>query len=403
MGASILARAGSLILIPLYTRRLTLEEYGNYALFLTLLVFLSTFISVGLVSAIPSAYFSEQDRAEGRRRASEVARWTAIVSLSVAAVLLAVVEWLPLDESAPLLSREILRLAVLGAVGTAISVVPPTLLRSEQRAYRAAGFQLLQFVTMTVAGVVLVLVLDRGYRGALEAAAGAPVVSGVASVLYIAILPKSGLRLERLRASLRFAAPFLPHFVAQWLLGAADLWILGNAGFEEELGSYSLAAQVVVPVNMVITAWNEHMGPEMGERFRQGGIANMRGHLRGVRLSYLAAAVIPGVAVIVGLPLVAWVVGPVFEPAIVFVPLLLLSILPNTLYFSDFQIVYYGGETRWIGASTVTAAAISVALGVALIPTFGAYGAVVARVAGAVVRALIVVWVARRITRAAPS
>ena len=84
LGASVLARAGSLILIPLYTRRLTLEEYGNYALFLTLLVFLSTFISAGLVSAIPSAYFSEQDRAEGKRRASEVARWTAIVSLLTA-------------------------------------------------------------------------------------------------------------------------------------------------------------------------------------------------------------------------------------------------------------------------------------------------------------------------------
>jgi O-antigen/teichoic acid export membrane protein len=191
--------------------------------------------------------------------------------------------------------------------------------------------------------------------------------------------------------------------VAQWLLGAADLWILGNAGFEEELGSYSLAAQLIVPVNMVITAWNEHMGPEMGERFREGGIANMRKHLRGARLSFLAAAVVPGIAVIVGLPIVVWLVGPDFEPAIVFVPLLLLSILPNTLYFSDFHVVYYGGRTRWIGASTVTAAAINVALGLALIPTFGAYGAVAARVAGAFVRAFIVVRVSSRITRADPS
>jgi O-antigen/teichoic acid export membrane protein len=397
LGASILARAGSLLLIPLYTRRLTLEEYGHYVLFLTLLAFLPTFLSMGLVTAIPRAYFSEKDRADGLRRAAEVARWTALISLGTGAVLLAGVECFAPDDSAPLLGRDSLRLAVLGAVGTAINVVPPILLRSQQRAYAAAAFQLLQFITMAGAGLVLVLLLDRGYTGAIEAAAGAPMVSGLASLIYIQMLPKGGMQLKRLRAALRFALPLIPHFVAQWLLSAADLWILGKAGFERELGSYSLAAQVVVPVNMVLTAWNEHMGPEMGERFRAGGIPEMRRHLPRVRLSYVAAAIVPGIAVLLGLPLVTWVVGPDFESAIVFVPFLLLAILPNTLYFSDFQIVYYGGRTRWIGGATVTAAAIALTLGLLLIPWFGAYGAIVARVAGALVRSLILVHFAGKV------
>jgi len=402
LGASILARAGSLLLIPLYTRRLTLEEYGYYALFLTLLAFLSTFISAGLVAALPRAYFSEKDREEGKRRASEIARWIALISLGASAVLLAGVECFAPEDTAPLLSRASLRLAALGAAGTAISVVPPVLLRSEQRAYSAAAFQLLQFATMAGAGLVLVLVLDRGYRGAIEAAAGAPVVSALVSLVYIRMLPAGRMPLKRLHAALRFALPFLPHFVAQWVLSAADLWILGKAGFGEELGSYSLAAQVVVPVNMVITAWNQHMGPEMGEHFRAGGISKMRTHLPGVRLSYLAAALVPGIAVLLGLPLVVWLVGPDFESAIVFVPFLLLAILPNALYFSDFQIVYHGGRARWIGAATVTAAGLNLALGLLLIPQFGAYGAIVARVAGAFVRSLIVVQVAGKIIPATP-
>jgi O-antigen/teichoic acid export membrane protein len=400
LGAAILSRAGSLFLIPLYTRRLSLEEYGNYALFLTLLVFLSPFMSGGLVAAIPSAYFSEKDRAEGKRRASEVARWTALLSLGGGALLLGGVECFAPDDPASLLGRDTLRLAVLGGAGTAISVVPWTLLRSEQRAYAAAAFQLLQFVTTTGAGLVLVLVLDRGYAGAVEAAAGAPMASGLVSLIYIQRLPKSRMHLKRLRAALIFALPFLPHLVAQWLLNAADLWILGKAGFDEELGGYSLAAQVVIPVNMVITAWNQHMGPEMGERFRAGGLPEMRAHLPRVRLTYLGAAVIPAVAVLLGLPLVAWVVGQDFESAIGFVPFLLLAILPNTLYFSDFHIVYYGGRTRWIGAATVVAAAIGVTLGLLLIPSFGAHGAIVARVGGALVRSLLIVRFAGKVTGA---
>jgi O-antigen/teichoic acid export membrane protein len=400
-GASVLARAGSLLLIPLYTRRLTLEEYGHYALFLTLLLFLSTFVSVGLVAAIPSAYFSEKDRAEGKRRASEVARWIAVISLGIGAVLLGAVECFAPDDSASLIGRNSLRLAIIGGAGTAVSAVPWTLLRSEQRAYAASAFQLLQFITKVGAGLILVLVLDRGYAGAIEAAAGASVVSGLASLIYIQTLPKSGLHPDRLRAALRFALPFLPHFVAQWLLGAADLWILGKAGFEGELGRYSLAAQVVVPVNMVITAWNQHVGPEMGERFRAGGIPELRMHLRRVRLSYLGAAVLPGVTLLLALPLIAWVVGPEFESSIVFVPFLLLAILPDTLYFSDFHIVYYGGRTRWIGGATVAAAGINLALGMSLIPPFGVYGAIVARVAGALVRSIIVVHTSKKMRDAA--
>ena len=240
--------------------------------------------------------------------------------------------------------------------------------------------------------------LDRGYAGAVEAAAVAPVVSGLTSLIYILRLPRTGLQLLHLRRALRFALPFLPHFAAQWLLGAADLWILGEAGFEQELGSYSLAAQVVAPVNMVIAAWNLHVGPEMGERFRRGGVPEMRRHLPGVRLSYLGAATIPAAALLVGLPLVAWIVGPEFDSAIAFVPFLLLAILPDPLYFADFQIIYYSGRSGWIGGSTVVAAVANVSLGLLLIPPFGAYGAVAARVAGALVRALIVMYIARKIT-----
>jgi len=357
-------------------------------------------MSGGLGAAIPSAYFSEKDRAEGKRRASEVARWTALLSLGGGALLLAGVECFAPDDSALLIGRHTLRLAVVGAAGRAISVVPWTLLRSEQRAYAAAAFQILQFATTTAAGLILVLVLDRGYAGAIEAAAGAPVISGLVSLIYIQRLPKSGMHPQRLRAALRFALPFLPHLVAQWLLSAADLWILGKAGFEEELGGYSLAAQVVVPVNMVLTAWNQHVGPEMGERFRKGGLPEMRQHLPRVRLTYLGAAAIPAAAVLLGLPLVAWVVGQDFESAIVFVPFLLLAILPNTLYFSDFHIVYYGGRTRWIGAATVVAAVIGVSLGLLLIPVFGAYGAVLARVGGAAARSLLIMRFAGKVTAA---
>jgi len=210
LAAVVLSRAGAFLLIPLYTRRLTLEEYGQYALFLTLLAFLSTLMSAGLVAALPKAYFSEDDRAAGKRHAAEVARWLALISLGGAGILLVGVECVAAPDWGDLLGRDTLRLAILGGAGTAVSAVPWTLLRSEQRPYAASAFQLLQLPAITGAGLFLVLVLDRGYTGAIEAAALAPMFTGVVSLVYIIKLPKSGMHLTRLRRSLRFALPFIP-------------------------------------------------------------------------------------------------------------------------------------------------------------------------------------------------
>ncbi len=69
LAAVVLSRAGAFLLIPLYTRRLTLEEYGQYALFLTLLAFLSTLIVRG-----PRCGASQSLLLGGRSRGGQEAR-----------------------------------------------------------------------------------------------------------------------------------------------------------------------------------------------------------------------------------------------------------------------------------------------------------------------------------------
>src|ERR1700746_554564 len=68
-GATLLARAGAVLLIPIYTRRLTREEYGDYALAQTMIAFLPTLLSLGLLSAMARYYYDDKDVAASRDKA----------------------------------------------------------------------------------------------------------------------------------------------------------------------------------------------------------------------------------------------------------------------------------------------------------------------------------------------
>src|SRR5579862_8778204 len=89
--ASVLAKAGAFLLIPLYTRKLSREEYGDYALAQTLISILPTLLSLGLFSAVSRFYFEGTDRIAARERVGGVARWLVLITLATALVLQVVI------------------------------------------------------------------------------------------------------------------------------------------------------------------------------------------------------------------------------------------------------------------------------------------------------------------------
>src|SRR5690349_19047870 len=79
LGASILARVGSFVLIPLYTRKLTEAEYGEYALAQTIVNILPIFLTLGIFIAIPR-YFYDGTKEESHAKAASVARWLLVLT-----------------------------------------------------------------------------------------------------------------------------------------------------------------------------------------------------------------------------------------------------------------------------------------------------------------------------------
>jgi O-antigen/teichoic acid export membrane protein len=191
LGATILARAGAFVLIPLYTRRLTIEEYGEYALAQTLVQILPTFLSLGLVSAIARFYYDEKDVKVATQRVGSASRWMAALTLGSATLLqVGVLAFWPAGGRG-VAGRWEVSCVIWAAAGGALAAIPALYLRCAQRPLAASAFQVGQFVSIAGAGLFLVAGLDRGLRGAIEASALAYGIDGLVGLFYILFVLKA--------------------------------------------------------------------------------------------------------------------------------------------------------------------------------------------------------------------
>ncbi len=379
LGATVLARAGAVLLIPLYTRRLSLAEYGDYALAQTLISLLATPIALGLHAAVGRFYFDLNDLSASKERVGSAARWLVVVTIGIAALLELLVLAARPAGTHGIFGRWELSCIVWGAAGASVGQVPPQYLKSAQRPFPAAAFQLTEFFLTVGSGLFMVLYLGRGFRGAVEAMAIAGLANGVIATGFVLIALKGPLSRVVLREAMRFSLPFIPHGVGNQVQFVADRWVMKLTGNETALGAYALASQLTTPVSMAIEAWHQASGPQIGEALRTGGIAEVSKRRFGYQRSYLLVGLATSLAVCVALPIAGLLVGKSFHAALWIAPLLCALIVMESLYLSNAVMLLYANEPAWLPKITIPAGALNVLLNAALVPFFGIGGALTSR------------------------
>jgi O-antigen/teichoic acid export membrane protein len=287
------------------------------------------------------------------------------------------------------------------SVGAALSLSPATYLRAAQRPIAASVLQLGQFLLGVSAGIVLVAVLGRGLRGAIEGLAVAGVLNGLIGLVFAQLSMPGRLTLPIAREAIVFSLPFVPHITALQISQASDRWIMKGVGREQELGVFALAGQLTAPTGMVVQAWNESYAPQQGEQFRAGGAKALASSLWRAHLTYFLATLVPGALTVIGLPALRWIVGARFSSSLWPVPLLLVVQLVDSAYYPPINVLFYLNRSRSIPAITIATAAVNALMNLLLVPLFGIWGALGARMLSSVVRSGLSAWMVRRALRLA--
>jgi O-antigen/teichoic acid export membrane protein len=378
--ASILSKLIAVALLPLYTRYLTLADYGAAEVMFAAIVFASIVVRFGLIEAVLRFYYKD-DEDPDRVVASSFAGlfWLATIGALVALPFATPISEALLDRPAP----DLARVAIGGLWVLTMFEFMLTLFRLEERA-RAFFVTTIVNVLVTVGlTVVLVVGAGEGARGLLVGS----YASGAAFVLGLIVLQRRRLSLffdsALLRRLLRFGLPTMPAEVSLYLLNFVDRIIIVRSLGLAEAGLYSLAVKFAQAVNVLVRGF-QLAWPPLAYSIRDDGEAR-RTYATVVTLFVAGCAF-----VVTGMWLFSrWIVralaAPKFFDSYEAVGLISTAVTLYAVYMVLVVILGRTGRTEFNLPATLAALAANVFLNLILVPPLGIVGAGLALVASYVV------------------
>jgi O-antigen/teichoic acid export membrane protein len=254
--ASILSKVIAVALLPLYTRHLTLADYGTAEILFAAVVLVSIVVRFGLIEAILRFYYQDdEDPTQVVKSTFAGLFWLATIGALLALPLAGPISELLLDESelpADQSAVELVQIAIGGLWVLTMWEFMLTLFRLDERARAFFLTTMLNVAAAIVLTVILVVGLDEGARGLLlgSYATGAAFVVVLIGMQWRRLSLRPDVPL--LRRLFRFGLPTMPAEVSLYLLNFIDRLIIIRTLGAAEAGLYALAVKFAQGINVFV-------------------------------------------------------------------------------------------------------------------------------------------------------
>lgn len=272
----LLLKAISLITFPIYSRLLTVEDYGVMNSITTTVGLISAVIILGGDSAYARYFFETKDDEEKKVVTSTVFIALSAWSLLIAAICLPLSKWASVST---LSSSDYTNLYLISFAAIPVTLINSICSQALRNRFKSGLFSALN-ITMVVMTVIitlfLVIKLQMGVAGIFLGSLIAGIAILPVRIWFIRDL--LGLRFsgELLWKMLAYGLPLVPTSLAYWIFAVSDRIVLTKLSTLEQVGLYSVANQVSMIgafVNAAIgQAWSPYATKLYSENKEQAAI-----------------------------------------------------------------------------------------------------------------------------------
>lgn len=372
-------KAVGFILLPLYMRCLSPEDYGVLAMLGIISMAFAGLVLQGLPTASFRAYSYDYGNDEGEQKDAVCTAYTYLLVVSF-------VVYLFLFVTAPFWSDVLfkegeftlfIRLVFVTEFFNCSSIIPFVILRARLLSAWVAGISLGRVLINTLLTVWFVVYLDMGVKGVLLSNM---IVSGLVfflSPLIPIIIHKSfPLRIswDKLRWMLAFGLPMIPGIFAGWIMSSADRCFLEYFSTREQLGLYAIGFKLasilaIVFINPFSKTWPAIFYPKANDGDAKKVFSQFATY-------FLLVGCMMSLAIICVSDHLIRIIGPEeYWAAYIVVPLLVTGILIHGFQRTVNLGLFVKNKTKYAPLIVIAGALSNIVFNAMLIPTFGMVGA----------------------------
>ena len=371
--SNIIQKSLAIITVPIFTRLLTKEQYGQFGDYTAWQGILAIFITLNL----PYGSFSKAMLKFENCREKYIASCQTICAvLSVIFMIL----YIPLggmvnDFCVEHFGKTVFKLPLyIVAVMTVFTLTQTAILLWNGRKRFEYKYKSVVVVTLITAFASPVLAYflvinteEKGYARIVGYAA-VTIVIGLGFFVFNYVKSRSLFDREMVGYALRFNLPLIMYYLSQMIFNMSDRIMIGRMCGDDKEGMYTLAYSMAVMLVFVLNAINGSYVPWLYEKMKAGDASENK------RISFMIAIImgVPLIGIIWAAPeVVLFMGGREYMESVWIIPPVTMSNV--FLLFAQFciNIEFYYEKRGYLVAASIGSAVLNIVLNAALIPVFG--------------------------------
>ena len=363
------------IIVPLTTRFITVEEYGQSNMF----VLAQGIISLVVCLCMDQAYIREYNHVDDKKKLIQHAIFFPMLFSVLMAVLIIIFAenvslWLfdsPTEYLAVFMMAVMIPFIVL-------KTFTLSSFRMNEQGLLYSLFSVLLKVFVLAFTLLLFFLYKKSFRSVVYALALSEIIEGI--ILFLIFHQDfnfSGFCLDKalLSSMLRFALPLIPAALLSWALSSTDQIMLRSLCTYSELGLYSAAHKIVSILSIIQTCFTTVWTP-IYFRWYKENVNNERYVFVMQTVCYLMSALCFGI--LLCKDVFGWILGDDFVQAVSIFPFLLLHPVLYTMSETTVIGIFLMRKTQYNIWISVASGVTNIALNYSLIPLIGGRGAALA-------------------------
>lgn len=361
---SVIQKGISLITVPLFTRLLTTEQYGEFSVFQSwyqiISIFATLYLSAGVFNNGMTKYPNERNK-----------YMSSMQGLSTVVTLLLFCVYLPFKEYI----NELTGLSTLLMVTIfAECLVAPALAFWSARQRYEFKYIALVGVTIGVAifspvlGLVAVNITEEKGIARILSAALVNVCVGLFFYVLNVTRGKKIFSKEYWVFALKFNIPLIPHYLSMIILSHSNRIMIERMFGETEVAIYSVAYSFSMIMNIVTNSINSSYIPWTYHKLKENNLAPLKKNTSLLLLGVAALSIVP----VLVAPELMWVIAPPeYAEGVWIIPPVSTSVYFTFLYCLFGNIEFYFEKTKFIMVASTISAVANVGLNLLFMPRFG--------------------------------